>query len=199
MPQEPEPLDLDSPTDAKKTPRPPPSLLDRATDEISRPPSPAALPDSPSVLQRTVGFGKAVVRAAVETERDNQQHVRDEIEATKNAASHLYSGTETGTRPDHGDEALPHVGDGEGEPPVVKYTQDIVLDMDGYHTVRDSPNGAAVKDARGETLGGRDDNKQFEEGPSTPRSGSPSRHPSPERTPSTSRTKLIFFAHKLKQ
>ena len=89
--------------------------------------------DSANFLDRTAEFTKAVYRAAVETERDQRAQMADRIEGAKNVAANAYDRLESYTSPwgvasddssqkDRGDQALPPMKDGEGEPPEVVYT-----------------------------------------------------------------------------
>ena len=86
---------------------------------------------SKGLVGRTADFGKAVVKAAVELNREEHQLAHDRLAAARNAASHAYEsldhvqkdgffGNENDAK---GDEALPKLKDGEGEPPTVIYSE----------------------------------------------------------------------------
>lgn len=111
--------------DSPKTPRP-------SGITLSRSPSPSQT-GSPSLLHQTKQFGKAVVHAVVETERDKQDKLHDEMQATKNMAVHAYESTSAEVRNVAGaytkeetiDRALPKVKEGEGEPPAILYSHSL--------------------------------------------------------------------------
>lgn len=72
-----------------------------------------------------------MVKAAVEINREEQQRIRDRIDAARNAAAHAYENFDYLKKEDisgndnhgKGDEALPRIKDGEGEPPTVVYSE----------------------------------------------------------------------------
>lgn len=83
------------------------------------------------MLERTAHFGKAIVNAAVEADREERQRMNDRADAARNIAAHAYQGLgnlrKRGGVPgdgedDKGDEVLPPVKDGEGDPPTVVYS-----------------------------------------------------------------------------
>lgn len=81
-----------------------------------------------SFLANGVRLGKAVVKAAVEHERDSQEQIRDRIKAAENVAANAYASTFGGNvagakeKKQKGDEALPPVKEGDGQPPEVVYS-----------------------------------------------------------------------------
>ncbi|TFK55615.1 LNS2-domain-containing protein [Heliocybe sulcata] len=138
---EPEPLDLDA----------------DASDPAPQDPSDASESKSPASPSSLFAFPKAVVKAAVETERDLRSQAKDRAIAAHNAnkdrafAAHnaLRSGDIDGLRnellpvPDKGDEALPEV-EGEAEPVDVMYTKDMVIDASGYGAHRQDVSDSTV-------------------------------------------------------
>ncbi|THH29663.1 hypothetical protein EUX98_g4516 [Antrodiella citrinella] len=142
----------------------------------------------PSLLTRTAEMGKAVVgmanevrkaerdkfkdetfkQAAEELEEEESSFIRDRLSAVRNSASELLPFGEQ-----KGDEALSatsHI-----EAPDVRYTHDMVFDMEGYHAP------SHPRDRSEQTITGADS-----PGPSTPRSHS--RSESAPQTPEQSRT-----------
>ncbi|KZT24587.1 LNS2-domain-containing protein [Neolentinus lepideus HHB14362 ss-1] len=122
---EPEPLDLDADSSEKAPAR-------QGTDDTSEAPSESKSPASPSSV---FAFPKAVVKAAIETERDHRNKAKDRVVATHNAikaggikelSSELYP------VPDKGDEALPEIKEGDVQPVDVVYTKDMAIDASGY-------------------------------------------------------------------
>lgn len=84
------------------------------------------------MLERTAHFGKAIVNAAVEADREERQRMNDRADAARNIAAHAYQGlgnlrkrgggVSGDGEDDKGDEVLPPVKDGEGDPPTVVYS-----------------------------------------------------------------------------
>ena len=122
-------MDLDATltADAPKTPRPSGLSLSKPSPQTPTPPTHSRSNSNDSngsplnILGRTAHLGKAVVRAAVETERDQREFARDQIAAARNVAANAYRNVSFGRGQEQGDEALPRVKDGEGEPPNVRY------------------------------------------------------------------------------
>ena len=124
--KDPEPFDLDatSSSDEPKTPRPsglalskpsgtaPPSSHGQNSTESLRP---------SNVLGFTADLGKAVVKAAVETERERREQLSDQLQAARHAAVHAYHSAAGNDIQNKGDEVLPHVNDDEGQPPEIRY------------------------------------------------------------------------------
>ncbi|TDL29651.1 LNS2-domain-containing protein [Rickenella mellea] len=108
-----------------------------ASDDIG---NGSSSPTGPAnILGRAAHLGKAIVKAAVETEKEHQAQVADKVDAARNAIANGYARWQGDKRTDNswearGDEALPHVEEGEGSPPPVVYHGDVVLDMAGYHS-----------------------------------------------------------------
>ncbi|EPQ59162.1 LNS2-domain-containing protein [Gloeophyllum trabeum ATCC 11539] len=123
--QEPEPLDLDAQPSSQE-------LSSEGLDAPSDSPAELKSPASPSSL---LAFPKAVVKAVVETERDNRQKVKDRALAAHNAVKdggiRRLSGELCATG-DKGDEVLPQIRERDIEPVNVVYTNDMVIDASGY-------------------------------------------------------------------
>ncbi|KLO19940.1 LNS2-domain-containing protein [Schizopora paradoxa] len=188
MDNEPEPLDLDATftADAPKTPRPSGLSLSKPSPQTPTPPTHSRSNSNDSngsplnILDRTAHLGKAVVRAAVETEREQREFARDQIAAARNVAANAYRNVSFGRGQEQGDEALPPIKDGEGEPPNIRYQGDVVLDMAGYHD-------GSMKRTSGVNDNADTESNPVSSGPSTPRSG-PSGLITPEpSTPGSSR------------
>ena len=62
------------------------------------------------------------MKAAVEADRYEREQIRDRAEAARNAATHTYESLFGDGDAQPGDEALPRVKSGEGEPPEVVYS-----------------------------------------------------------------------------
>ncbi|KAH8118653.1 LNS2-domain-containing protein [Phellopilus nigrolimitatus] len=212
---EPEPLDLNSPSEsANESPQPSGLSLSRPTSNL--PTSMPSLSSSPgqsssnaevlkpsNIVGGAAHLGKAIVRAAVETERDKQLRMHDKVAAARNITDHAYDGmsdqlarmTDRKEADEKGDEALPDVEKGEGEPPTIAYTQDVVLDNTGYHS-KNARSENVMKDTKRKlsrsnlrrTINEEPDEYDSFEGPSTPRSGDPSGQVTPTQTPDTSRS-----------
>ncbi|EJD01525.1 LNS2-domain-containing protein [Fomitiporia mediterranea MF3/22] len=213
---EPEPLDLDSPSpSAAKSTRPSGLTLSRPP---ATPESPSPSPNGPKpedehgtsddensltpsrLIGKTAGLGKAVVKAAVEAERDERQRMHDRADAARYAASHAYESLNNlreGTGipgfgdSDKGDEALPPVKKGEGEPPEVVYSDGMVLDAAGYHSKSEPPSpGTRQRPSRHSSPSTAEETDDYDSygGRSTPRSGDPSTQATPTQSPDTSRS-----------
>lgn len=143
--KEPEPLDLNSSSETGKTPRS--VSTSRESASASPPDVPILVSEdhekgysdsekrsarsslSPTrLLGKSASVGKAIVNAVVETDREMRQQLSDKEEAMKNAATHVFSGPKDHQGDDNGpesrgDEALPPVREGEGDPPPVVYSR----------------------------------------------------------------------------
>lgn len=133
--QEPEFLDLDaSPPPSSAAPNSPSrpsglSLTKPAHEGEQLDTSFSAVGPS-SILGRATHLGKAVVKAAVEHERDNELQTKDKLEVAKNMAARGYKGLNGVARRgkannglnERGDEVLPDVKDGDGSPPPILYS-----------------------------------------------------------------------------
>lgn len=141
------------------------------------------------ILDRSTGLGKAVVKAVIETERDKRHRIQDKASAAHNAAMRTY-GRLQGNE-EKGDEALPRMRKGEGDPPKIVYSHDMVYDPAGYHAKDASTDstmtGTSRRTSRSTLREDVDDYDSYE-GPSTPRSGDLSVEHTPSRTPDTSRS-----------
>ncbi len=118
-------------SDAPKTPRP--SGLSLSKPSPQTPPSHSRTNSNDSngsalgILGRTAHLGRAVAKAAVETEREQREQVRDQLAAARNTAANAYRSASGrvarvgAASSEQGDEALPRLKEGEGEPPSVRY------------------------------------------------------------------------------
>ncbi|KAL5527740.1 hypothetical protein ACEPAG_6541 [Sanghuangporus baumii] len=150
-------------------------------------------------LSRTAGLGKAIVKAAVEADGYERQQIRDKAEAAENITSRAYKNLSYGAfgvgNSDKGDEALPPVRDGEGEPPDVVYSNGMVLDSAGYHSQSKHPQPATNENSQvspkhdfSSSTGEETDDYDSYEGRSTPRSSGLSARATPTQSPDTSRS-----------
>ncbi|KAI0041313.1 LNS2-domain-containing protein [Auriscalpium vulgare] len=100
---------------------------DRAPDE----------PNPPSLLTNPMSLGRAVVGAAVETEKELSERFKDRLEAahnmTETIAHERPSHRELRLLEEQGDEALPAFEEADLQMPQVVDNGDIMLDMGGYH------------------------------------------------------------------
>ncbi|PCH40827.1 LNS2-domain-containing protein [Wolfiporia cocos MD-104 SS10] len=98
---------------------------------------------NPSLLTRTAQLGKAVIGAAVETERAEKDKLKDktvkeaieQVEQDQEAFlkdKAAAGGQSAASLASKGDEALPQAQSVQG--PDVVYTDDMVFDMEGYHS-----------------------------------------------------------------
>ncbi|KAI0660749.1 Lipin/Ned1/Smp2-domain-containing protein [Cubamyces menziesii] len=180
--QEPEFLDLNASADSQ------------SRDDLTSSPIPSAerpqgdSSDHPSVLSRTAELGKAMLgvahevertgadklkdqsvkEALKEAERGQREFVKDRTAATLNMAQNATINFPS--LEDKGDEILPEAEMENVHEPDVRYTNDMVFDVEGYHS---QSHGREASDA---TLKSR------------PRGSSPSDTSSPDRTPGPSRT-----------
>ncbi|KAA1473419.1 LNS2-domain-containing protein [Dentipellis sp. KUC8613] len=154
----PEPEFLDLNASAGTEPGPSAEVEEETKAEQQTPPAPSGIalakPDSEpaneqesegerdTLLGRTANFGKAVVKAVVEQEREKQAQLSDRVEAAENVASSMMyrSGvrtdgpTQNGIPEDTGDEALPQVREEDIRIPDILDNGDVVIDMSGYHS-----------------------------------------------------------------
>ncbi|OBZ70053.1 Nuclear elongation and deformation protein 1 [Grifola frondosa] len=200
--QEPEFLDLDA---SLSTEKPAPlgdsgiqSAISRSTSLPSEPSVESADQrengDALSALSRTAQLGKTMIGAAVETEKTQLDKLKDKtlaeatVETEKDERAFL---TDKVTAAKHtawnstaetlgfakGDEALPEVDADKGQPPDVLYTDNVVLDAEGYHS--------HTRDRSDDTVTSSGTKRSSLSEPTTPdRTPGPSRSPSP--SPSTS-------------
>lgn len=82
---------------------------------------------SPStILGRTANMGKAVLNAVAESDEDRRHQLQDKIEGAKNIATKGYASARPNTKTgeeDKGDEALPELKGGEGNPPPLIFNE----------------------------------------------------------------------------
>ncbi|KAH9943217.1 LNS2-domain-containing protein [Epithele typhae] len=126
--------------------------------------------DGPSLIARTAEVGKAMMGVARETRNTETDKLRDQsiIDGMKHAAGIRFPGM----RSDDGDEFLPNLN--QVHEPEVRYTHDVVFDMEGYHS----------------TSHGRDaSDMTIRSGSSRPQDSSPSGS-SADRTPGPSSEQL---------
>ncbi|TFY54890.1 hypothetical protein EVG20_g9528, partial [Dentipellis fragilis] len=154
----PEPEFLDLNASAGAEPGPPAEVEEETKAEPQAPPAPSAIAlakpgsepaneeesegERDTLLGRTANFGKAVVKAVVEHEREKQAQLADRIEAAENVASSMMDRsaawkngtTQNGIPEDTGDEALPQVREEDIRIPDILDNGDVVIDMSGYHS-----------------------------------------------------------------
>jgi phosphatidate phosphatase LPIN len=114
---------------------------DNLPDAFTIPETPSKVLQPSSLLGHSSEYGTGLAAAAVrvlrEEEKECDGQIKDQITAAQNIAkrrlvSHIPTikvGNEDG-----GDEALPITGEEGAQAPPVEYKQDVVLDMEGYHS-----------------------------------------------------------------
>ncbi|KAI0941358.1 hypothetical protein AcW1_004905 [Taiwanofungus camphoratus] len=191
--QEPDFLDLDATASPEELTLPPDSVPDTKTQpsglSLTKPLPEGEGVTPSSLLSRTAQLGKAVISAAAEMEKSQRDRMKDKT--MKEAVSELEDDEQTflqnkpGAAPNtakdttknylesKGDEMLPEVRDLDAQGPGVVYTDDMVFDMEGYHSHQRSPSSGKSPSRNA----GR---------PSSPKASTPINTPGPSRSPSPS-------------
>jgi phosphatidate phosphatase LPIN len=105
-----------------------------------------------NIVNSSVGLGKAMVHAVIETEREKREHLQDRLAAARNMAQHLRHDQSSGATEIQGDEALPDLDVEAAQPNPIEYHEgkltdlsfehrivtkrhlsDVVIDLAGYH------------------------------------------------------------------
>ncbi|KAI0720361.1 Lipin/Ned1/Smp2-domain-containing protein [Cerioporus squamosus] len=182
--QEPEFLDLDATGESQSrdnTPSPPSDSRESSDSQDGK-------AQGPGILSKTARLGKAMIGIAKEAEKAEEDKLRDKTileglqQAEKDnreflkrsaiAANRRFTGVDFPTMDESGGEALPEGAEPVHEPHI-KYTNDMVFDVEGYHS---SQHAREASDAT------------IRSGSTRPRGSSPSSSSGSDRTAGPSRT-----------
>ncbi|KAI0080626.1 LNS2-domain-containing protein [Panus rudis PR-1116 ss-1] len=167
----------------------------------------------PTILTRAAEAGKALVAvsheleksgtdkledqsvkdAVKDREKEQKSNLRDRLTAVRNISQ-----TRLGFQPDKGDEALASIPHDEPEPPTVRYTDEMVFDLEGYHShskERSDRTMMSIDGSRSSFSRPRSDSMSSSGSQRTQRDFTPSRSPSPspEASPSGSYQGRLHF------